>query len=239
MSNKAQAIIMGTVLQEAFSLFLKNFKGILPLALMIGALHILQFQLSTNDTQNLTPFAIFSLVLLIFVYPLFYGAVYYKTFRLMEGTPTSTLDAFRAAKKRYWVLITTLFLGCVMILLGLMIFIIPGLFIITAFSILFPVTLLEADGPWHSIKKCIRLVWGNSWRVFGLTLFSLLLVSVINLPVIYFETRAPGSLSDLYTNLFDLIATCIILPWVSALGLSLWNHLKLASHTLSTSHQIH
>src|SRR5262249_41883907 len=62
------------------------------------------------------------------------------------------------------------FVATFLIQLGLMLLIIPGLFLYTIWFVGLPACIIERLGPWTSLRRSRKLTWGHRWKLFGLGL---------------------------------------------------------------------
>jgi hypothetical protein len=62
------------------------------------------------------------------------------------------------------------------VLIGFILIIVPGLFLLTIWSVSAPVVVLERPGGLRALGRSRELVRGNGWRVFGVVLVFFLLV---------------------------------------------------------------
>jgi uncharacterized membrane protein len=65
----------------------------------------------------------------------------------------------------------------VLIILGFMLLVVPGIILATALAITIPVCVVEQIGPFASIRRSAFLTKGNRWRILGIWL----LVAVVTL----------------------------------------------------------
>jgi hypothetical protein len=65
------------------------------------------------------------------------------------------------------------------VLVGFILIIIPGLILLTIWSVSAPVVVLERPGGLRALGRSRELVRGNGWRVFGVVLVFFLLVVVL------------------------------------------------------------
>jgi hypothetical protein len=79
--------------------------------------------------------------------------------------------------------------------IGLLLLIIPGLFLIVRWAVAAPAALIEREGPTHSIGRSAELTQGHRWAVFGLVLlyFVFFYASIIGLSMVLAATGDIGS----------------------------------------------
>ena len=74
-------------------------------------------------------------------------------------------------------------LAFILIGLGTLLLIIPGIYLYVAFTVAVPVLLVEGAGPWRSLRRSRQLVRGRWWGTLGVAVVGALLVSVVSLAV--------------------------------------------------------
>jgi hypothetical protein len=65
------------------------------------------------------------------------------------------------------------------ILIGFFLIIIPGLFLITIWSVVAPVVVLENPGAFAALSRSRELVRGNGWQVFGVIFVLYIVVGIV------------------------------------------------------------
>ncbi len=68
----------------------------------------------------------------------------------------------------------------VLVLLGLALFVLPGVYLIIAFSLAFPVLLVEGRGGMDALSRSRELVSGHWWPTFGRLLLAGLVISIFS-----------------------------------------------------------
>ena len=66
------------------------------------------------------------------------------------------------------------------VVIGFILIIIPGLFLLTIWSVAAPVVVLERPGVFAALRRSRELVRGNGWQVFGVIAVLYILVSVFS-----------------------------------------------------------
>jgi uncharacterized membrane protein len=66
------------------------------------------------------------------------------------------------------------------IVIGFILIIVPGLILITIWSVAAPVVVLENPGVFASLRRSRELVRGNGWQVFGVIVVVYILVAIIS-----------------------------------------------------------
>jgi hypothetical protein len=87
-------------------------------------------------------------------------------------------ETYRAVQPRLPALIAAGILAGLGIGLGLLLLIIPGLFLLTIWSMLVPVIVLEGRSAGESFGRSREIVRGRGWSVFGLIVVTFLIVAI-------------------------------------------------------------
>ncbi len=103
--------------------------------------------------------------------------ILHATFQDMRRRPVRLLETLNVGLRRLWPLIGIAFLQGVLILLGLVLLIIPGLILYTMWFVGLPVCVVERLGPWMSLRRSRDLTKGHRWKLFALALL-LIVVNV-------------------------------------------------------------
>lgn len=99
------------------------------------------------------------------------------------------------------------------ITIGLVLLIVPGLYLVTIWSVLIPVIVLEGTGVGAAFTRSRELVSGQGWNVFGVIILSWLILVLAGI-VIGILTSPFGE--EAGTFLGDLISGAITGPFVAS-----------------------
>lgn len=106
---------------------------------------------------------------------------------------------------------------------GLIILVVPGLILLTIWSVVVPVIVAEKLPVMDSLRRSRELVRGNGWRVFGF-LICLGIVSAAVLLLAYLAS-APFGTGILNSIVFQFLVACVVNPLTSIGPASLYNQL--------------
>jgi len=87
----------------------------------------------------------------------------------MRRRPVRLVESLNVALRSFWPLIGLALAG-LLILVGLVLFIVPGLMLSTLWFVVLPACIVEQLGPWTSLRRSRELTRGHRWKVLGLTL---------------------------------------------------------------------
>jgi hypothetical protein len=97
-------------------------------------------------------------------------------FQRMRGEPLRVSEALRRAFSRFLPLIALGILWTLALMVGTLLFLIPGLMLLCAWWVVVPACVVENLGPLESMSRSAALTKGYRWKIFGL----FLLVTIIN-----------------------------------------------------------
>jgi hypothetical protein len=137
---------------------------------------------------------------------------------ILDGRRDQTIGGlFSSASPVLAALIGAGILAGIGIAIGFVLLIVPGLFLLTIWSVLVPVIVLERIGVFDSFGRSRELVRGNGWQVFGVLVVLFLIILVIRLVL----SVIIGALLDSFVGfaLADMIVNLLTVP-LSALAAS-------------------
>jgi hypothetical protein len=117
-------------------------------------------------------------------------------------------------------------LAGIAITIGLALFIVPGLILLTIWAVLAPVIVIEKSKVMEAFGRSRELVRGNGWAVFGVIVVAFLIVGVTNAIL-----SAIGSAIDdsaVLRILFSLVASSITAPVTALVAAVLYYRLRAA-----------
>jgi hypothetical protein len=134
--------------------------------------------------------ALLGTVLLMILSTLSYAIIMHAAFQDMRRRPARLAESFGIGLSRIFPLIGLAFVTGLLILLGLVLLIIPGLMLFTMWFVGVPACVVERLGPWTSLWRSRELTKGYRWKLFALAL--LLLAGSIGSSVIEFLLETLG-----------------------------------------------
>jgi hypothetical protein len=121
------------------------------------------------------------------------------------------------------------FLAGIGIGIGFILVIVPGLYLMTIWSVVIPVLILERTGVTDAFGRSRALVRGYGWTVFGVIFVTFLIQLVVS---IVLSIAFNGLSTDVAHYLGNVITTTLVTPFVSATWTSMYFRLREA-HTTS------
>ncbi len=188
------------IIGRAFEIYRTQVMTLLSAALLI---YLVQFVVNLVLPDSLDWIgSIVSLVLLAF----FTGMVVMLVRDLQDGHRDSTLgELFSSVTPVFVPVIVVSILFAIGLAIGFVLLIIPGLILLTIWSVVVPVTVVEKPGILRAFGRSRELVRGNGWQVFG----TILLVWLIAIVV--------GAIGGLIASAFGGVIGALIVAIISAL----------------------
>jgi len=131
-----------------------------------------------------------------------------------DGRADRTIgETFSTVQPRLPAAIAAGILAAIGIAIGFLLLIIPGLYLLTIWSMLIPVIVIEERGAGEAFTRSREVVRGNGWAVFGLILVTFLLVAVASIVIRLVFAPLPEFL-DVWLG--SLVAHSVTVPFAAA-----------------------
>lgn len=118
------------------------------------------------------------------------AVVVYATFQDLRGREPNAADSFLRGLARVLPAIATSILEALAIVIGLVLFVAPGLIALAAFSVSLPACVVERAGPISSLSRSAELTRGYWWPILGVSISILIVNGVVGLSI---RAALPGS----------------------------------------------
>jgi hypothetical protein len=130
---------------------------------------------------------------------------------IIDGRRDHTIGSlFSAAAPFIWPLFAVGVLAGIAIGIGLLLLIVPGLFLLTIWAVLVPSIVIDRTGVFGAFGRSRQLVRGDGWRVFGVIVVLFLLQVVISLILSAIANAATDSFVGY--AIADLLLSVLVLP---------------------------
>ena len=172
------------VLDEAWTLFTRFFLRFFVLALVVFAAVNLLFALiveaiSSDNGGRAFWLAILGLATAVVGTTWLQGAFVFAVQDARDGSFDATLgEVFSRVSPSILPLLVAGLLAGLGIVAGLVLLVIPGLFLMTIWAVIAPVIVLERRPPLGSFGRSRELVRGHGWTVFGIVVITGLLTGI-------------------------------------------------------------
>jgi hypothetical protein len=174
----AKRIGAGEVVSETFAVYRENFAALFGSALAVFiVVGVIAGIVQTGDSVVL---GLIAAVIRLAGHALYTGFVVRLVQDVRDGRRDETIgDLFEAAMPAIVALIVFGILFGIAVGIGFVFLIVPGLILLTFWSVGAPAIVVEGLGPIEAFGRSWRLVRGNAWSVFGALLLIFLIVLVI------------------------------------------------------------
>jgi len=132
-------------------------------------------------------------------------------------------ETFRAVQPRLPAVIGAGIVAAIAIGIGFLLLIVPGLYLLTIWSMLIPVIVLEGVRAGDAFGRSQEIVRGNGWRVFGLAVVTFLIVGIAEGIIRAIFSPLPDFLA---TWIGSLVAHSLTVPFAAAALTTAYFHLK-------------
>jgi membrane protease YdiL (CAAX protease family) len=121
-------------------------------------------------------------------------------------------ETVRAATPYLWAVAGASILAGIAITVGLILLIVPGLYLITIWAVIVPVIVLEQSGALASFGRSQQLVRGRGWHVFGTLVLVFIILIAVNLILGLIFSALPHVLGY---GLSSVISGTLIAPFLA------------------------
>jgi len=209
---------IGDVLSEAWSLYRRFLWQFFLTAMIVFAVLDLLSALAAAASGDGVAAGLFwgliAAVISIVGYFWVQGALVELVQDVRDGRADRTIaETYTVVRPRLPALIVAGVLAAIGIGFGLLLLIVPGLFLLTIWSMLVPVIVLEGRSAGESFTRSREVVRGNGWNVFGLIFITFLLVLIASAVIRLVFSPLPEFLDSW---LGSLVAHSLTIPFVAA-----------------------
>jgi hypothetical protein len=171
-------IDVGAVISRVFDTYGKTFSTLIPAAIILFLpVALLAALVAGSATGGL----LVSLVSL--VASAWYAGLVVRTVQdVQDGRVDASLgELFRSVTAVIWPLILVGLVMAICVVIGLILFIIPGLILLTIWAVAAPVMVVERPGVLGALGRSRELVRGNGWQVFAVIVVIFVLILVVSI----------------------------------------------------------
>jgi hypothetical protein len=225
------------VLDSAFHIFAATLVKTLPygILLILSGQLVNIYNLATGRPLR-SPWhdatsALLSLVSFIAVAPIL-GATILRQRAIVQGQPSFMRVEFARALRLLPQILAVLLLAGLAILLGLVLLILPGLYLWVALSVAMPAMLLEPKGPIDAIKYSLHLIRGHWWRtavIYAVTLVLMIvfyfLAAILVVVAVQFIRGADVALMTAAARVLINLLAAVSFPYGVATSLAVFGDL--------------
>jgi hypothetical protein len=168
---------VGGVIRRVFAIYVDQAPVLMPAAAVV---FVFTGVLSTVLTRADSGLRLLALLIGLIATTLFTGMVVELVADVQDGRrDSSPRQLLRAVTPVLGQLLFVAIVAAFLVLLGFLLLIVPGLVLITLWSVTAPVVVLERPPGLRALGRSRELVRGNGWQVFGVILVLDVLVAVV------------------------------------------------------------
>jgi hypothetical protein len=201
----------GAIVREAWELYKAHWRTFVPLALVVylilGVVSLLLVLLLGWLG------AIFGALASIVGYFWLQGALVEAVQDVRDGKQDLSIgETFKRVQPRLPALIVAGILAGIGIALGFLLVIVPGLFLLTIWSLIVPTIVIEGKSAGESFGRSRELVKGNGWSVFGVIVITIIAFFIANIAVAIATFWLPDGVDSFVQS---VISNTVVGPFVA------------------------
>lgn len=205
----AKRISVGDVISETFSIYGQNFGALLGSALVVFI--VVGLLAGILESSGGLILILLAAAVRLAGHALYTGFVVKLVQDVRDGRRDEGVgDLFSAAAPFILALIGFGILFGIGVTIGFLLLVVPGLILITFWSVGAPAIVVEGIGPVDAFRRSWRLVRGDAWAVFGTLLVVLLIV--IGIGIVLAAIANPIGNGEASTWIASIISTTITAP---------------------------
>ncbi|MGE5418135.1 MAG: hypothetical protein ACM3UZ_15455 [Acidobacteriota bacterium] len=109
------------------------------------------------------------------------GVAVYGALKLRQGRPVGVLEALTEGFKKWWTMLCVSFIYSVLVFLGCLLFIIPGIILAAVFSLVFVNAIAEQTGIWQHFERSIEMARHRLMPILGAVLVVFVILGLISI----------------------------------------------------------
>jgi len=176
-------VTVGGVLSEAWSLYKRFLVRFFLTALIVFAvldlISALADQAASDTWSSALLWGLIAALVSVVGYFWVQAALVETVHDVRDGRADRTIgETYRAVQPQLPAVVIAGILAAIGITIGFILLIIPGLFLLTIWSMVIPVIVLERRSTGEAFSRSREVVRGHGWSVFGLVIVTFLIVAI-------------------------------------------------------------
>jgi hypothetical protein len=200
---------------------------VIPAALIVQGIGLEMLTSSYDESPDVAQTIVPSIVELLVVMPIVAAICIYALHQIAAGERPSPGEVFVAGFEAFTPLFGAVVLAAVGIALGLIFFIVPGVYLATRWYFVPQAVVIEGARGAGALSRSWQIVQGYWWRTFGLVLLANIAVVIPGLIVVLpFGLIAESSDRAVWQLIGSTIATSVTTPFVALFSTFLYYDLR-------------
>lgn len=151
------------------------------------------------------------------------------------GRPTSAAAAFGRLRGRWLVIFGIASLTGLLVFVGLLAFIIPGLVALAALLLATPVAVLEKAGGMPALRRSMQLSSGLRGRILGIVVLAYLATTLVSTLLLSWFAVPATIIGALIALMAQAVVSAFTLPWTAAVVALLYIDTRMRKENLAAS----
>jgi len=248
---------VGSCLSKSLSAFFKNFisfnvigliimvPGVLLVIFLFGNTFaaLMAYDPATSTAppdigENFATAFLGAFVVMIVLQYLLTGAIVYGALQHLDGHKPSIAASLMQALRRIVPIILVAIITTVLVWIGMVLLIVPGIIIALMICVAIPVVMVEGPGVFASLSRSRALTKGSRWRLLGLLLVafigtavvSMIISMVLGVAMLFLGDTGPmiSTVVDVAVQLFTTVFLAVVLAVA-------YHDLRVAKEGVSTA----
>jgi hypothetical protein len=238
---------IGEVLDDAIRLYRQSFRPILPLLIVSALLSVVpSLLIGTNSTYGTSQAARLSALMQLVSSPTYwvtmlivwlaslvlYGALFGSIDRVAKGGQMRFGEAFQLGLSRLPRMLVAALLFGLALAIGFVLFIIPGIYLMGIYQLVFVALVVEDAGIFQSFSRSSGLIKGYWWRstvIVTVAIVILFVISILVSTLIGFLAAMKLGLGTILVvnQAVSALLNIVIVGWLPCVLLAMYYDLKL------------
>ncbi len=144
--------------------------------------------------------------------PIYIGAMIYALLQIKQNQRIGYKEAINVGLINWWNLFTARFIAGVLIILGLIALIIPGIILMIRYAVLDSAVIIESASASQARSRSVKLTKGSRWKIFGaIVLFNIVFIVISRIAYIPLGFVDHIALSIAVDCILDVISAILII----------------------------
>jgi len=235
MGYEIRAMSLGEVLDTAFRLVRDHAAILIGISLTVTVpsqlLVLLIGNATAQDTAALLVGILGLAIFVIVISPIVGAAITDAISKVYLGQTASYGASLSVGFKLLMRLMGTAFLMILILIPAFALLVIPGLYLIFAYMLVYQVIVIEGYAGWAALKRSYELTKGNMLRVFGVYLVSVVLMMVVSWILHLFSAQIPYA-----SVVIDSLVQAVLSAYMSAALVVLYFDIRCRKEAFDLEH---
>ena len=178
---------IGEVIARSWNILSRNFLTYILLVAIAELLPlVLQLYIGSSELEAglQAGLAVFGIGVLTYILSTFaHAIVIFAAFQDLRGRPVNARESLGQGVARVVPALVASLLTGILVVLGLLVCVVPGLIAMTAMAVVVPACVVERLGPLESLSRSADLTTGHRWPIFGVAVGWAVIVMVVSLAI--------------------------------------------------------